>query len=154
MPLPLCSQGKKGNITRDHRVRHSVGCFAEQQGHLMVPKPIAPPTGTWGLLGLEADSAVGPQPLLPEPAQLCCHRGGGGGPMALLHSRPLRPDMIAAPAPTPSQVPEMDGWRSLFTWPWPPTTHPPATLPLIPAKCTYSYFPVILFQMLSTDFLL
>ena len=44
--------------------------------------------------------------------------------MALLHSRPLWPDPIAAPAPTPSQVLEMDGWRSLFIWPWPPTTHP------------------------------
>ena len=49
-------------------------------------------------------------------------------PHGLPHSRPLRPDPIAAPAPTPSQVPEMDGWRSLFAWPWPPTAHPPATL--------------------------
>ena len=44
--------------------------------------------------------------------------------MALLHSRPLRLDLIAAPAPTPSQVLEMDGWRSLCTRPWLPTAHP------------------------------
>lgn len=103
-----------------------MGCFAEQQGHLMVPKPIAPPTGTWGywawrqilLWGPSLYSQSQPSSAVTEAVVvapwLCCIQGHFGL------------TRLAAPSSHSLQVPEMDGWRSLFAWPWPPPpTHPP-----------------------------
>ena len=129
MPLPLCSQEKKGNITRDHRVRHSVGCFAEQQGHLEVPKPIAPPTGTWGywawrqilLWGPSLYSQSQPRSAVTEAVMvapwLCCIQGH-------FNLTRLQPQL---PLP-PRCWRWMDGGHCSFgPGPLPPTHPPPCT---------------------------
>ena len=108
-----------------------MGCFAEQQGHLMVPKPIAPPTETWGywawrqilLWGPSLYSQSQPSSAVTEAVVvapwLCCIQGHFG-------LTRLQPQLPLPPGAG-------DGWMEVTVHlalapTTPPPTHPPTTL--------------------------
>lgn len=119
VPLPLF--WKEGNTAKGCALTR---CFAKQQGHLTVSAKIhskdmtGDPGGRFGHGGPAST---------PSPAQLTLLQRYRHGSAV---SRPFRSDLIALPAPTPFQVPEIHRWRS-HTQPSLAPHCPPAGLPLL-----------------------